>query len=393
MCRRLSMPQNFINSFLIFPSIIILFFLSGIVSPSLGNIYFSLILVVVLIFLSYLLSRGIKVGSQSLFLVLMYLIFITLLNYVSVSYIKPQVFFLFLCVLYVLFYTASYRCDYLFDSKVLGVEYGALIKFIFISFLLVNLSLALLGLRFDHMGRFIGIASSPTVLAVLLGYCLIFLYWVEKRPSVLLVFSYAIVVYLHIKTGTRINLVFIGLYPFVIFFYKNTSSKVRLTFIVSFIVILNLMYPIYDYLIGLSGEGLLANERYGDGRDASFGLRFNIFNLLIDEFLTSFSNLQVLFGAGSEFSRQYVLEYYSLDILPHNDFLRLSLDFGVLFLFGYMYVLIRLSQKNTVAFLAVLLYLISFYHNMVYSFPLMLFLLFFSFFESGDLTTKKNVQR
>ncbi|RBI69740.1 hypothetical protein DQ400_03420 [Vreelandella sulfidaeris] len=74
-----------------------------------------------------------------------------------------------------------------------------------------------------------------------------------------------------------------------------------------------------------------------------------------------------LFGHGAEFSRLTVAEEFGFDIMPHNDFIRFFLDFG-LFSCLILFVILYLVGKDSVlALMLVLIYMSAFYHNMLYS--------------------------
>ncbi|MFO0323105.1 MAG: hypothetical protein ACK504_11845, partial [Bacteroidota bacterium] len=100
--------------------------------------------------------------------------------------------------------------------------------------------------------------------------------------------------------------------------------------------------------------------------------------LVYNEYLNKTSVGEKLFGKGSEEARKLVLKKIKYDIFPHNDFIRLAYDFGIICTILFLFFLYRISRINNVSFLILLLYLFSFYHNMVYDFFLISILVFYS---------------
>lgn len=81
------------------------------------------------------------------------------------------------------------------------------------------------------------------------------------------------------------------------------------------------------------------------------------------------------------------MEEYGQDLKLHNDLLVLVIDYGILFSTMFIVLFARLGSKNPYSFLAVILYFISFYHNMVLS----LFLLIIIYLSAQlDVSTTKD---
>lgn len=161
------------------------------------------------------------------------------------------------------------------------------------------------------------------------------------------------------------------------YFDKLNISKFRVVLI--YIFCLNLLYPIYSFVIkSEAGKSSLVTSRYKDGRDASFGLRNSLNSFTYNEYILNSTLSQKIFGKGSEASRKSMISQLKMDILPHNDFIRFSLDFGLLCTILYLTFLFRIARGNIVSFILLLLYLFSFYHNMIYDFFLIAVFIYFS---------------
>src|SRR5690606_2709961 len=120
----------------------------------------------------------------------------------------------------------------------------------------------------------------------------------------------------------------------------------------------------------------IISYRYEGSFDPSFVTRNHFQNIV----LNSWSNAsfpEKLFGQGTEYSRLLILQADGEDYLPHNDFLRLLNDHGIVGFAIFMMLIILLGVRNKTTFCLTLLYLLSFYHNMVFNFFLLFGILTF----------------
>src|SRR5690606_14632303 len=76
---------------------------------------------------------------------------------------------------------------------------------------------------------------------------------------------------------------------------------------------------------------------------------------------------EMLFGKGNEYSRLLVYERFSQDLFPHNDFIRIIIDWGIIGGGAFFYFLYRLSKRNLTALFISILYMILFYSNMIFN--------------------------
>lgn len=256
--------------------------------------------------------------------------------------------------------------------------------------ILTGFTLCLVLLFFDSrfsMGeqqRFVGFSISPTVFAVTIQGLMILglMVFRSKVVRILLVFISLLFVGL---SKTRLNFLLFLFIP-LISFVERRSTRFRFFALIMFLVVLALVYPIYDHLLNTDFFSQIIGTRYSDGRDASFGLRNALFLQGLNIF-TEGSFFELLLGNGAEYSRLAIMEEYGKDLKLHNDLLVLVIDYGILFSTMFIVLFARLGSKNPYSFLAVILYFISFYHNMVLS----LFLLIIIYLSAQlDVSTTKD---
>ncbi len=126
---------------------------------------------------------------------------------------------------------------------------------------------------------------------------------------------------------------------------------------------LNAAYPIYKLL---NKDSFITTMRYDDGKDPSFQLRYELFERVLLEY-SELSGTQQLFGAGSERAREVILTNFKYDHMPHNDFVRILYDFGIIGAILFLSLFIKIGSRNEILFCLVTLYFLSFYHNMVFN--------------------------
>lgn len=358
------------SSIIFFLILLYPFFYANSLVASSASYTFSLFYFLPLTLLFFLLNFGKKsiqeLKKNRVNLVLLGCVFIIiLLNTNDVRYLKPLLFIVYLINLYLLSLTINFK------------ENEKLIKYAFVSFVILSVLYLGYSHRYLDGDRYFAFLISPTVYSVYAEVFLILLIYIIKKPSVKFVVFIIAGIFIVISK-TRLNLVFYISIPFLIYLLENVKvSKLRVVLV--YIFCLNMLYPIYSFLVQFDfGKKSLVSSRYESGRDSSFGLRNHINYLVYNEYLNKTSVGEKLFGKGSEEARKLVLKKIKYDIFPHNDFIRLAYDFGIICTILFLIFLYRISRINNVSFLILLLYLFSFYHNMVYDFFLISILVFYS---------------
>tara|TARA_B110000093_G_C12900627_1_gene380248 strand:+ start:485 stop:1300 length:816 start_codon:yes stop_codon:yes gene_type:complete len=233
----------------------------------------------------------------------------------------------------------------------------------------------------EATGRFVGFIGSPTVYAGVITalYILVSKGWGVKSYkfiiSTIIVFS---LVYL---TKTRLILIFILIFPFLKYFLENkiffSLKKVFLTFLITIMSV----YPLYEQVVKTFPS--LVSVRYEDNRDASFGLRYFVYKKLITEYSEG-SFIEKMLGKGNEYSRTYIKDLFRFDLMPHNDFIRILIDWGFLGLILFIGFLYKISTKNKETCFLSIVYMLLFYSNMVFNLFLISILIIFYFAEEDD---------
>src|SRR5690606_21416958 len=153
------------------------------------------------------------------------------------------------------------------------------------------------------------------------------------------------------------------IYPVLFYFINKKKFTYSSVFIVAFLILF-FVYPIYTIVVDVFPE--LVTMRYEDKRDASFGLRNHLYNLVQTDFQKG-SLWELLFGKGNEHSRLLIHDVYSMDLFPHNDFIRVLNDWGIVGGGVFFIYLLRLAKNNIVVLMVSILYMILFYSNMIFN--------------------------
>ncbi|MBP0640058.1 O-antigen ligase family protein [Cupriavidus sp. AcVe19-6a] len=213
--------------------------------------------------------------------------------------------------------------------------------------------------------RFVSFVGSPTVLSVVL-LVVFAIYAAVARSRTMIIVGYFAIGFLIFLTQTRLSIVLWLITPGVVLF-SGFSIRRKVIIYVTMLVGLIAGYPIFEYVGSVDQGGYVTREVGAQGEDASFGLRRALTNQIFDEFQSS-SMVSKVIGNGSEAARDVIKLNFGTDLLPHNDYLRIAFDFGILFLLMYIFCLFKLvvgSRDFSVNYIFII-YLVSFYHNMVY---------------------------
>jgi O-antigen ligase len=165
-----------------------------------------------------------------------------------------------------------------------------------------------------------------------------------------------------------------------------TKKRVYLLFLLTTISV----YPLYGVVTNMFPT--LVSIRYEEGsRDKSFGLRLYLNNALSEDYKKG-TVVQKAFGKGNEYSRNFVKDLFKFDIFPHNDFLRILTDWGLLGVLIFMYLLYLFAIKNTDSLYISLIYILLFYSNMVFNIFIISLLIIF-YFNNNNLLIENGTQK
>ena len=350
---------------LLYPLILFLPGLLGYNAFFLTSPYFFL----VFIFLVFISIRKEKISYFKLLPIIAWLLVISIINFSSLRYSLPIFFLVFIVLLMVVLRKTNTK---------INKKY---ILLFFLMYIVCSIPFLFLEIGKEVTGRFIGFTGSPTVYAGIITtlYILASKGWGVKSYkfiiSTIIVFSF---VYL---SKTRLILIFILIFPFLKYFLENkiffSLKKVFLTFLITIMSV----YPLYEQVVKTFPS--LVSVRYEDNRDASFGLRYFVYKKLITEYSEG-SFIEKMLGKGNEYSRTYIKDLFRFDLMPHNDFIRILIDWGFLGLILFIGFLYKISTKNKETCFLSIVYMLLFYSNMVFNLFLISILIIFYFAEEDD---------
>jgi hypothetical protein len=354
--------KNFILTFLVgYPLILSIPFVRETMGFSLNKYYFPIPFLVVFIIV-IVAKLKIRLARQELsnMLIGISLLLMTLIGF-SGQLTFPTVFFLVTTISIISFYNLS------------GTYSPRLIGYIAVIYLVTSVFAFLNPENFQNLGRFSGFTISASVYSTFLTAIYIIYYWVGEGSFKVKLVVFCVFAMFIAFSETRLNLIFFMLLP--IIFWLAASKQLKLIALLSFIIVLNLIYPLYSLIAERSN--IIATYRYEDGRDASFELRYALYKTVWKEY-KSLSVSEKIFGKGSEQARKVIQDYFKVDHMPHQDFIRILYDFGILGLSLFVLFILRKSLRDEVAYSLTYLYFISFFHNMVYNLLIILLILLFA---------------
>jgi hypothetical protein len=312
---------------------------------------------------SILLIREYKVNKWTMIDVslIIILILITIFNTGQLRYTKPLLFII------------GFGLLYLFSRLSVIILPVRFIRNFTMAFISLNLLFLVLHLGFQD-GRFSSFLISPTVFTVYCEAIFILCYAVLKKTSyrfvLFVVFGLLIFV-----SQTRINILVFTVTPIFFWFWERGTVSYR-TVGISILALFIFVYPLYTLGMEIDVVKNFLMLRAQDGRDSSAELRFHLYNKTFEVFSNG-TFMEKLFGHGSEYSRLLMKKLVKEDTYPHNDILRLMVDFGVVYTVIFLYLILKASQKTIIAAALFVIFVSSFYHNMIYDFyiPFLIILL------------------
>ncbi len=325
---------------------------------------------IILVFLSIkaMKQKKLMVSQQDLpnLLLILLVLLVSAANFSTVRYSIPILFATYSFFLFL--YLTIIESGFILKSKIVR-RYLVIYLVMSVMFLFVNHAYMEVG------ERYIGFTGSPTTFSGLLVALFILFDTLsdQKRWIRILVFLF---VFLFVALSkTRLVMIFLIGYPFLTYFINKKALNKGGVFMVFF---LTLFFVYYLYGLVVEKYPEIITLRYKDARDASFGLRYRLYEIVEENFISG-NKWEILFGKGNEYSRNLIIEEIGLDIFPHNDFIRLINDWGVVGGGAFFVLLYRLSLKNITSLLIALLYIVLWYSNMIFNLYLFSILIISSF--------------
>lgn len=358
-----------LKAILVYPILLASLFLFDLDSFVITAPYFFLVLIV--LFTAVVLQNRLvfKIKNSVNVILTVMLVAVSLINFSTLRFSLVILFSVYLFVIH-LFLSVVFSEGFHINKKLLD-------KF-FISFLLCSFFFLFLDHSYMLVGnRYMGFTGSPTTFSGILVTVFIVLDATLSpfgKKRLLYIFLVLLFVYL---SKTRLVLLFFATYPLLYFLVKRKALNFGTVFLV-FFGVLFFVYVLYGLVIEKFPE--LITLRYKDARDASFGLRFELYKIIESDFYSG-NIWEILFGKGNEHSRLLIIQEKGKDLFPHNDFVRVINDWGVIGAMTFFILLYRLAVKNITSLFISLLYLILWYSNMVFNLFLISILLITAFNE------------
>lgn len=222
-------------------------------------------------------------------------------------------------------------------------------------------------------GRFYGLAYSPTTFVLFLVVLLVLFHYVYRSSFIFFVL-FGLSIVLTYFSGTRTGLLLLILLPINNYFYDKYLHSKKWIRLALFLFIMAI-YPLAEFITITNPE--LVEHRFAEDDEVDYSYATRIaFTAAIAEEWVEGNPAKKVFGFGTEFSRMKILYLYDEDIQLHNDFLRFGVDFGLPAMLIFISIIFSLSRNNKYSFFLALIYLFSFYHNMIYEVFLFNILLF-----------------
>ena len=165
-------------------------------------------------------------------------------------------------------------------------------------------------------------------------------------------------------TKTRLLIVFLVIYPIIRALLTSKVWVNRKNIFLTFYLTTLFIYPLYNLVIEWFPS--LVTLRYGNQQDTSFGLRNYLFIKSQEEYFRG-SIMEKLFGKGNEYSRIFIEKLIEIDLMPHNDYMRIMIDWGFFGFVIFSFLLYKLAVKNNYTLFLSLTYMLLFYSNMVFN--------------------------
>lgn len=213
----------------------------------------------------------------------------------------------------------------------------------------------------DDGERYKGFAMSPTHFSVYALCTSVIAYnsFLQKKNVIICFVAFSLLIFF---SETRLSLLVFILITSIFLFSEHIKKHLKLYFVMLFLFF-SLSYPIYGVIYQYTK---VVSLRYEGDADKSFDSRLLIQQVIFDEFSRA-EEKDLLLGHGAEAARNRLIQFYGQDVMPHNDYIRIIYDYGLLGFTLFVMLLYFLSTKNiyTLSFSAI--YLSSFYHNMAFS--------------------------
>lgn len=282
------------------------------------------------------------------------LVIVTLYNFSTFRYSLPIIFSLYIFILHI-FLSKYSNTNHYTDFKYYK-HYFLFYIFLSVFTIIVPFSDS------QRVFRFEGFLGSPTVYSAFL-VLLYILAFPSFKKNINKIFWYSLVFLFVLLSKTRLVLLLMILLPLIYIALEKWNIGTKKVFIITFLTLL-FLYPSYKIVVDYFPD--LVTIRYQKGKDRSYDLRFYLYSITQEEFLRQDVTTQI-FGQGNENSRLFIKRKLKEDIYPHNDFIRVVNDWGIIGAIIFFIIIYRYGIRSRIALIVVIMYLIQFYSNLVFN--------------------------
>lgn len=344
----------FFHLVMIFPFLLAVFTVFGYSPFFITAPYFTIILGVLGFVVLFRQKIYFNIWEISQLIILVLLTAFTVYNFSSIRYSLPILFvvYLFVLQLFLSKYSSSiHYTDFKYFKHYLFF-YLALSLF----FIIVPITPA------QRVFRFEGFMGSPTVYSAFLVIVYILAMPSFKKNQNKIIW-YGIVFLFVLLSRTRLVLILMVILPVLYVAIDKWKFSLRRIFVSVFLVLF-FLYPVYAVVVEYFPN--IVSMRYEGGRDKSYDLRFYLYKLNQEDFLKQ-DIKGMLLGQGNEHSRLLVKKTFRVDLYPHNDFLRILNDWGIIGFLLFTILIYRYAVRSKIALLIAIMYLVQFYSNLVFN--------------------------
>lgn len=316
-----------------------------------------------------MIQKKLMVPRTGILGLMLLMLLVSILNFTSIRFSLPIFFAVFAVVLVLI----------LSSLKEKNIDFKLLSGFLLLYFAL-SVPFLFLSQGYTSQQRFMGFVGSPTIFSGYITSIFVIISSRWKLLSLKFMLYYLVLIVLVYLTKTRLILVLLVIYPALLFLIQQKKIVSRRVVFIFFFAITFLIYPLYNLVINWFPG--LVTLRYGKTPDSSFELRNYLF-LETEKAYFNGNTWDQLMGKGNEYSRNLVLDLLEIDLMPHNDYMRILLDWGAIGFIIFSMVLFRLAVANNYTLLLCLVYMILFYSNTVFNLFLISLIIILYFGDSG----------
>lgn len=334
----------------------------------------SALFLVLFLFMAVATKSLVLLKKQALFLGLGMLLLIWVCYKGRVEYPAPLLFFFFLLgMLYMQQNTHNLSLS----------EFREKTKILFHWLLVLHLLMYISGATvfFQQGSRFVGLMPSPTTFSTWMVACYLLAHGEYRRyeagNKALAALAFFASLFFIFASGTRVSVLFMLFLAYAqLTDLMRGAVKTRAIAIITFAILVSSAYPVYEFLTQYLPSDILA-FRYAGDVDTSAALRIVLHQAIWDSWVNS-GLWGLLFGIGAGSSREVIFVAWGVDLLPHNDFIMLAHDFGIVFTVIFIGLLAAVASRSYMATQFCLLYVLSYLHNMAYSHYLIAIIVLFT---------------